>query len=347
MGRTVRLAVVQMDASPAPLGSRLARAEAFVTQCAAAGARLVVLPELFNTGYEYSRRNYALAEPLDGPTATWMRRTAARSGLHLAGTFLRRDSGRIFNTLLLAAPDGREWRYDKNYPWMWERAYFEKGAGITVAETGLGAIGLLICWDVGHLDLWRRYSGKVDLLVVCSCPPRAFDLTLALPDGQEILGRNTGALVRYMKRTSDDTYGALLRRQSAFLGVPLAQATGTGLFRSPIPAPKLSLALLSVLYPPLWKHRTGGEAVCVQTRYFNESYIADGTGTVVGAVPAEAEGLALAEVALAEPRPAPAGSPPAYGIPGFSSLFDSVAGLLLASEYRRNCREARSAAPSG
>ncbi len=98
MERSIKIAVVQMDAAPATLEEKLDRSGKFVAQCAEKGAGLVVLPELFNTGYEYSDRNYQQAESFDGPTSLWIRTTAAQYGLHLAGSFLRREGSR-YSTL--------------------------------------------------------------------------------------------------------------------------------------------------------------------------------------------------------------------------------------------------------
>jgi predicted amidohydrolase len=338
MERSIKIAVVQMDAAPATLEEKLDRSGKFVALCAEKGAGLVVLPELFNTGYEYSDRNYQQAESFDGPTSLWIRTTAAQYGLHLAGSFLRREGGQIFNTCLLVAPDGQEWSYDKNYPWMWERAYFQKGINITVADTKLGKIGLLLCWDVAHLNLWRQYAGKVQLMIVCSCPPRALDLTLELPDGQQIMGK-TGALIKYMKSTSDNTFGEYLRRQAAFLRVPVAQSTSTGMFRSSLPVSKLSLTLLSAVYPPLWKHRSQSGPVQIHTEYFNETFIADSRGTVTQAVRPGAEGYALSDVCLPDSPPATDGIQPSFGIPSFTYLFDYLANVIFAAEYKRKIRQ--------
>lgn len=335
MARPVKIAVVQMDAAPAPVGERLEKVENFVARCAQEGARLVVLPEVFNTGYEYSDRNYLQAETFDGETATWMRETAARYALHLAGSFLRRERGEIFNTLLLAAPDRRQWHYDKNYPWMWERAYFRPGTGITVADTALGKIGFLVCWDVAHPGLWRQYAGKVELMVVCSCPPRALEMALVLPDGRRILGQDTGPLVRYLKRTSDPTFGEFLRRQARFLGVPLVQATSTGKFRSPLPDSRASVAMLSMTYPPLWRQRAHFGRICMESGYFNETYLADAAGSVLQAVPPGTEGIAVGEVSLPDSPPVPQGTPPPYGVSAFAYGFDALANRWLAAEYRK------------
>ena len=77
MPKTIKVATVQMDAMPAPVSERLERAEKIVVQAAQEGAQLVVLPELFNTGYAYIDDNYILAEPLDGMTSAWMKATSA------------------------------------------------------------------------------------------------------------------------------------------------------------------------------------------------------------------------------------------------------------------------------
>ena len=155
MNKVIKIAVVQMNAMPTPVEERLARAEGLVIQCAEMGAQLIVLPEVFNTGYEYSDQNYLRAERLDGPTAAWMTQTASRYHVHLAGSFLRRVGSDIFNTLLLVAPDGQQWQYDKNYPWVWERAYFRRDTDITVAHRGFGKVGVPIWFDVAHRRVWQ------------------------------------------------------------------------------------------------------------------------------------------------------------------------------------------------
>jgi predicted amidohydrolase len=47
MSKSIKIAVVQMNASPSPVKERLTRAENFVAQCVQHDAQLVVLPEVF------------------------------------------------------------------------------------------------------------------------------------------------------------------------------------------------------------------------------------------------------------------------------------------------------------
>src|SRR5262245_38345973 len=116
MSRKLKIATVQMDATPAPTTDRLERATSLVADAAGQGAQLIVLPELFNISYEYHDRNYELAEPINGQTMTWMKTQAANHNIHLAGSFLLHDRENVYNSAFIVAPDGRSWRYDKNYP---------------------------------------------------------------------------------------------------------------------------------------------------------------------------------------------------------------------------------------
>lgn len=335
VSKSVKIAVVQMNASPSPVKERLTRAENFIAQCVQNGAQLVVLPEVFNTGYEYSDKNYLQAETLDGVTVNWMKKTASHYHVHLAGSFLRREQDNIFNTMLLVSPNGQQWRYDKNYPWIWERAYFQKGTNITIADTELGKIGFLICWDVAHPKLWQKYSSKVELMIVSSCPPKALDLALVLPNGERVVNKNTGSHVQHVKRTSEKTFGEYLRRQASYLGVPVAHATSTGTFTSLIPKPRSSLAILSLLYPPLWKYKSQFDHVRMEADYYNETYIAENSGAVLQCVQPNTEGFAVSDVTLSDSPPKPKGKQPPYGIPNFIYQFDTMANIILASEYKK------------
>ena len=87
-----------MDAIPAPTDDRLRRATTLIESAVQTGANLIVLPELFNTGYTYAETNYAVAETITGTTVTWLNEDSAfhsvTSGFYDAPTELF-DSGHM------------------------------------------------------------------------------------------------------------------------------------------------------------------------------------------------------------------------------------------------------------
>jgi hypothetical protein len=326
MPRTLRLATTLMDVTPAPTAERLARAERLVAGAAQGGAQLVVLPELFNTGYAYSPDNFARAEPLDGPTAAWMKEQAARLGVHLAGTLLLRDDGEIYNSLLLVAPNGRTWRYDKRYPWAWERGYFRAGRGTTVAQTDLGAIGMLICWDTAHRELWQAYAGQVDLMLVSSCPPEINNPTFTFPDGARLTLDDFGPLMAAMQDTGRVLFGTMFDEQAVWLGVPAVQAMGCGRFESAVPRGRLSLLPYVLATPRLARHLRHADQVRMACDMVPGCKVVAADGQALAARnPAQGEGFAGAALTLPDARPAvPAAPQPPSRLPALAYFTSDV-----------------------
>lgn len=333
----ITLAAIRMDAAPAETESRLARAESLLGQAAAQGAQIALLPEVFNTGYEYHDRNYALAESIEGPTVAWMKEAARRHNLYLAGSLLLREGGDIFNAMLLIAPNGKTWRYDKSHPWVWERAYFRpRRHVIAPAETELGKIGMLICWDTAHPGLWAAYAGKINLMLVSSCPPAAHLAPFRLPDGQGVRPDELGPVMKKVYHNTGNIFGDYLRQQSAWLGVPATQATGAGRFRSHLPRPRLSLAVLLLARPDLWKNiRRAGE-VFIESGYFNETFIANADGEVLRRASRDEDNLVVATVETPDAPPEPRGKQPKIGLSPLAYSADALTNALLTGYYNKN-----------
>ena len=338
MLHTVKIAGVQMRSFNGEVGTNLQKAESLVTQAAQAGAQLVVLPELFNTGYEYTAANYRLAEPPDGPTYTWLRETATRLNVHLAGTFLLRKREEIFNTLVLVAPSGRAWEYDKLHPWGWERAYFRPGDGPVVADTDLGQLGLMICWDVAYPDLFRAYAGRVQMLVISSCPPAMGHMEIHLPNGQRLSLADTSPLGRAIRDRSDAVMDEDLRAQGAWLGVPLVNAMQHGRFTSPVPRPALSLVLALLPNPRLWPLVRHAAGATISAPHNEHTLVADATGHVL-ARPGAGDAFALAEVRIPDSPPRPTLPQPKMQLHPAAYLLHNALNWLSKPEYDRHAKD--------
>jgi predicted amidohydrolase len=340
MPRKLKVAPVQMDAAPAPLESRLARAADLVARAAEAGAQLVVLPELFNTGYEYHERNYGLAEPIDGQTVQWMKAQAAQHNVHLAGSLLLLDDEDIYNAALLVAPDGRTWRYDKQYPFSWERVYFRGNNRITVAQTDIGCFGMMICWDTAHADLWARYAGRVDALLILSSPPKLSSGDLVFPDGLRVNTRELGGIWTQMYTEVEYFPGPDMDEHAVWIGVPVVHASGAGAFRSRMPAAAASLSSYLGARPDLWPRLVQAPEVHLEAGYDLQTKVIDADGKVIARVMDKGDGFTLAEITLAASRPQPkARQQPPMRTPPAAYLFaDSVAAGLGVGLYRQGVR---------
>jgi predicted amidohydrolase len=334
MPRTLSIAAVRMDANPAPLESRLERANALISRAVKQAAQLVVLPEVFNTGYEYTVQNYQLAEPLDGRTVSWMREVSREQGIYLAGSLLVREADGIYNAMLLVAPDGRLWRYDKSYPWAWERAYFRpREKPVQVAETDFGKIGMLICWDVAHANLWAKYAGKIDLFVSSSCPPLVHKLNIHFPDGKIVHSKELGKLFQLAYRDADKTFGEFYLQQARWLGVPSVNTTGAGLFQSHFPQPKMTTTAFFAARPDLWKYISQAEKIIISTGYFDSTFIADANGNALAQTTLDGDDLALATVQLADQTPLPVLPQPKFGLSGLTYLVDAAVNAAFKNYY--------------
>jgi N-carbamoylputrescine amidase len=147
----VRVACVQME--PA-VGSKRANVEkscALIEKAAEGGARLVVLPELANSGYVFESREEAfeLSEPVpDGETTRAWMGLAKEHGLYLVAGICERDGNVLYNSAALIGPEGHVGIFRKVHLWNEENLYFEPGnLCFPVFKTPIGRIGAMICYD--------------------------------------------------------------------------------------------------------------------------------------------------------------------------------------------------------
>lgn len=166
--------------------NNLERTLSLVNEAADAGAGLVVLPELANTGYSFDTRAeaYEHAEQVpDGPTCEAWSALAADRGLYIVGGIAEMDGVRLYDTAVLVGPEGYIGRYRKTHLWNKEKLVFEAGnEGFPVFETPIGRIGMLICWDIWFPEVARILAAQ-GADIICSpnnwvwTPPPLFDST--------------------------------------------------------------------------------------------------------------------------------------------------------------------------
>ncbi len=162
-----RIAAIQMRAEPGARAANLRKAKRFVEHAAGDGAKLVLLPELFNVGYHIGPELFEWWEPDDGPAVTWLREEAVARGIITAGSIAERRGDRLHNTLFVAEPGGRLHRYAKRQPTKNEAAAFDPGDDANIIDTSLGRMGVAVCANMTWgASLLRPLAGNIDLLIV-------------------------------------------------------------------------------------------------------------------------------------------------------------------------------------
>jgi predicted amidohydrolase len=158
------------------------RAEDMIREAAGLGARVVVLPEMFNCPYE-TRLFPGYAEPYpDGETVRMLSRVAADAGIVLVGGSIpEKDGDIVYNTCFTFGPRGellgrhrKVHLFDVDLPNLRVRESSTLGPGndVVVTDAGFVKLGVMICFDVRFPELARLLAlGGVDVLVV----PAAFN----------------------------------------------------------------------------------------------------------------------------------------------------------------------------
>ncbi|HEY9332811.1 carbon-nitrogen hydrolase family protein [Kribbella sp. NPDC050459] len=184
MGSVV-VAAVQAGSVLFDTAATLVKAERWIREAAADGARLVVLPEAFLGGYpkgfdfgitvgsrspegrELFRRYREAAVELDGPEVARLAEIAAEVGVQLVAGVIERDGGTLYCTAVFIDPGaGLVAHHRKLMPTAAERYLWGQGDGSTMpaVRTDFGVLGAAICWE-NYMPLFRQtmYAKGVQL----------------------------------------------------------------------------------------------------------------------------------------------------------------------------------------
>ncbi|MDH3659217.1 MAG: carbon-nitrogen hydrolase family protein [Alphaproteobacteria bacterium] len=168
----MKIAVFQGPAADHGVAGNLARMAELAKEAAHGGARLLILPEMYLTGYHIGPEAVArLAEPANGPSVERARAIARDRGLALLYGYPERDDqGRIYNAAILIDRDGgtlANHRKTHLFGDIDKSAFSPGERASTVAELDGVRIGILICYDVEFPENARLLAlAGVDIVAV-------------------------------------------------------------------------------------------------------------------------------------------------------------------------------------
>lgn len=171
----MKIAAIQHDIVWEDARATCRNLEPMISGAAAAGARLVVMTEMFSTGFTLAPER--VAEQVDGYSSYFLQEQAARHGIWTCASvpIIDPTKSRPVNRLLLFGPDGAAHHYDKIHPFSYggEHEHYEAGTSfLTVDIEGLRTT-FFICYDLRFGDEFWQLAPVTDCFVVPASWPDA------------------------------------------------------------------------------------------------------------------------------------------------------------------------------
>jgi len=170
----VKVAGIQHDIVWEDRDANFARLAPMIATAASDGAELVVLTEMFSTGFSMDVDR--VGEAPGGPSASFLSEQARANGVWVCGSLPERPSwsARPFNQLVLAAPDGSTHRYAKIHPFGYgaEPDHYAAGDAFLTVEVRGVRCSFFVCYDLRFADEFWPLAPATDCYVVVANWPR-------------------------------------------------------------------------------------------------------------------------------------------------------------------------------
>jgi N-carbamoylputrescine amidase len=237
----VRVGCIQAESRNGQVERNLAAAEPLVGQAVAAGAELLLCPELLAAGYVYHPSIWGAGESRDGPTEAWLREMARRHDAFVGASYLEAEGAHFYNTFALAAPGGSvAGRVRKASLPGCEGWYFKSDPGSKVIACDLGRVAVGICNDNATARLWNCLREE------------APDLVLMPHSAPTVAG---GFFADVVSQAIRDNLARIAPHYARGFGVPVALVNKAETGPAPSPLPVLPGVELEFHFP-------GGSMIC-------------------------------------------------------------------------------------
>ncbi len=164
----MRVALLQLELAWEDPEANFALARPWIAAAAQAGARLVLLPEMF--AYGFSMNTPKVTEPPQGKSTAFLQEEAHKHGLFVGGSLPEQPPGcdKPYNSLTIAAPDGTCVRYRKIHPFTYAGEHERYLAGKDTVQLTIEGVrlSLFVCYDLRFADLFWHEAACTDAYVV-------------------------------------------------------------------------------------------------------------------------------------------------------------------------------------
>ncbi|HEX2981274.1 MAG TPA: carbon-nitrogen family hydrolase [Anaerolineaceae bacterium] len=206
----IPISLAQIHIQLAQPNENLENGMAAVEEAARRNSALVLLPELWTTGYDLSNaRRYLSA---NREALVTLKALAVRHKISIGGSMLLDGAdGDIYNTFVLLSPDQDEpvtYRKTHLFRLMDEEKWLRPGERLVRCSTPWGEAGLAVCYDLRFPEQFRRYAleGARLVLLVSEWPLRRVDHWKTLLRARAIENQMFFAAVNAVGETGGETF---------------------------------------------------------------------------------------------------------------------------------------------
>ena len=180
----VKIGTLQMPVNIGNKKENLESAIRYIKELSNQGANIVVLPEMFLTGYNLAELGddlVGLAETVDGPSIQRLADLAKDLNVVIAAPIpeIREIPGIVYNSVIVISSDGEVLgSYAKTHLWTSEKKYFRAGNSFPIFDTSYGKLGVMLCYDAAFPEVARIMGIKGVEIILMPSAWRIKDLDL-------------------------------------------------------------------------------------------------------------------------------------------------------------------------
>ena len=164
----MKIALIQHDIVWADRAANFQALSPLIAEAAHNGAQLIVLSEMFSTGFVVDRDD--IGEPEGGLSSQFLVQMATTHKVHVCGSCpeIAPDDTRPYNSFVMAAPDGTTHRYRKIHPFTYggEDKHFRPGNQHVTLSIHDITVSLFVCYDLRFADEFWALAHQTDLFLV-------------------------------------------------------------------------------------------------------------------------------------------------------------------------------------
>ncbi len=172
----LNISLAQMAFEFGQVEDNFARVAEWIAEAAGRGSDLVLLPELWASGYDLPNWDQ-YATPLGEGIFARLADLARQHQIAIGSSLLELRAGRAYNTFVLYGKNGGTWgvyRKIHRFRLLNEQQWLGAGDRLVLADTPWGPVGLSICYDLRFPEAFRPYAaaGAQLVLIVAEWPER-------------------------------------------------------------------------------------------------------------------------------------------------------------------------------